>query len=127
MTPGIKAAKNAKVAHTIHEYEHDASSDSYGLEAAEKLGVTIGRVFKTLVVNLDSNELAVAVIPVSSMLSMKRIAKATGTKKAKMAEKTDVERATGYVLGGVSPLGQKKRLKTTLFLKMRGLLSRFNV
>jgi Cys-tRNA(Pro)/Cys-tRNA(Cys) deacylase len=76
--------------------------------------VPADRVFKTLVVSLDNKELAVGVVPVSSMLSMKRIAKAVGAKKAAMAAQADVERATGYVLGGVSPLGQKKRLKTII-------------
>jgi Cys-tRNA(Pro)/Cys-tRNA(Cys) deacylase len=114
MTPGINVAKKNKVSHTIHEYSHDESSESYGLEAAEKMGVPEERVFKTLVVSLDNRELVVAVIPVSSMLSMKLIAKAAGAKKAAMADKSDVERATGYVLGGVSPLGQKKRLKTII-------------
>ncbi len=112
MTPGINVAVKAKIMHTVHEYDHDSSSESYGLEAAEKLGVAADRVFKTLVVKLDNYELAVGVIPVSSMLSMKRIAKAASAKKAIMAAQADVERATGYVLGGVSPLGQKKRLKT---------------
>lgn len=116
MTPGIKVAKKAKIRHTIHEYEHDPASESYGLEASQKLGVPAAQVFKTLVVRLDtrqnSTDLAVAVIPVSSQLSMKRIAKAAGAKKASMAEQAEVERATGYVLGGVSPLGQKKRLTT---------------
>ncbi|EGG95070.1 ybaK/ebsC protein [gamma proteobacterium IMCC1989] len=84
------------------------------MEAAEKMGVAEARVFKTLVVELDSKELAVGVIPVSSMLSMKLMAKAVGAKKATMANKPDVERSTGYVLGGVSPLGQKKRLKTVV-------------
>lgn len=111
MTPGINVAIKAKVAHTVHEYAHDPASESYGLEAAEKLGVPEARVFKTLVVSLDGRELAVGVVPVSSMLSMKQIAKAAGAKKAAMAAPADVERATGYVLGGVSPLGQKKRLK----------------
>lgn len=114
MTPGINVAKKAKVSHKVHEYSHEASSESYGLEAAEKLGVSEDRVFKTLVVSLDEKELAVGVIPVSSMLSMKLIAKAAGAKKAKMAEQSAVERSTGYVLGGVSPLGQKKRLRTYL-------------
>ncbi len=112
MTPGINAAKQAKIAYTIHEYSHDPSSESYGLEAAEKLGIPAARVFKTLVVSLDGATLAVGVVPVSSMLRMKLLAKAAGAKKAEMAAKTDVERSTGYVLGGVSPLGQKKRLKT---------------
>lgn len=114
MTPGIKAAKKAKIAHKIHEYQHDSSSESYGIEASEKLGIHESRVFKTLVVNLDGKELAVGVIPVSKMLSMKLIAKVTGAKKALMADKTDVERSTGYVLGGVSPLGQKRPLKTII-------------
>ena len=114
MTPGINIAKKAGIAHTVHEYAHDSSSASYGLEAAEKLGVPEDRVFKTLVVTLNNDALAVAVLPVSSMLSMKLMAKAAGAKKAVMADQADVERATGYVLGGVSPLGQKKRLKTII-------------
>ncbi|MFL7867308.1 MAG: Cys-tRNA(Pro) deacylase [Anaerolineales bacterium] len=114
MTPGINAARKAKIAHKVHEYVHDPATESYGLEAAEKLSVPEARVFKTLVVSLDSRELAVGVIPVSSMLSMKRMAKAAGAKKAAMADRADVERSTGYVLGGVSPLGQKKRLKTII-------------
>lgn len=78
------------------------------------MGVPEERVFKTLVVSLDGNELAVGVVPVSSKLNMKLIAKATGAKKAVMAKKSDVERSTGYVLGGVSPLGQKMNLKTLI-------------
>ena len=114
MTPGINIARQHKIVHRVHEYAHDASSESYGLEAAEKLGVPGEQVFKTLVVVLDSKELAVGVVPVTSMLSMKLIAKAAGAKKAAMADPADVERTTGYVLGGVSPLGQKKRLKTII-------------
>ena len=114
MTPGINQAKKHQVSHTIHEYSHDETSESYGLEAADKMGVTQERVFKTLIVILDNKELVVGIIPVSSMLSMKLIAKAVGAKKATMADKLDVERSTGYVLGGVSPLGQKKRLKTII-------------
>lgn len=110
----INVAKKNKVAHNIHTYSHDESSESYGLEAAEKMGVPGQRVFKTLVVLLDNKDLAVGVLPVSSMLSMKLIAKAAGAKKAVMADKSDVARSTGYVLGGVSPLGQKKRLKTVI-------------
>lgn len=114
MTPAINAARKHKITHKIHEYAHDASSESYGLEAAEKTGVPAERIFKTLVVILDNKELAVGVIPVSATLSMKRFARAVGAKKAAMADKSDVERSTGYVLGGVSPLGQKKRLRTVL-------------
>lgn len=112
MTPAIKLAQKADTNHRVHEYQHDSASESYGLEAAEKLGITETRVFKTLVVKLDQKELAVAVIPVSTMLSMKLMAKACGAKKATMAPQSEVERSTGYVLGGISPLGQKKRLKT---------------
>ncbi|RYY02942.1 MAG: Cys-tRNA(Pro) deacylase [Gammaproteobacteria bacterium] len=112
MTPAIIALQKAKVVFTTHEYLHDPAAESYGLEAADKMGVDAASVFKTLVVMLDAKDYAVAVIPVSDMLSMKQIAKAAGAKKAAMADKTDVERITGYVLGGVSPVGQKKRLKT---------------
>ena len=114
MTPAINLAKKNRIVHTVHEYAHDAKSESYGLEAAEKLGVPGERVFKTLVVNVDNQSLAVGVVPVTSMLSIKLIAKAVGAKKATMAEQSDVERSTGYVLGGVSPMGQKKRLKTII-------------
>ncbi|MFV8572195.1 Cys-tRNA(Pro) deacylase [Marinobacter sp. SBS5] len=112
MTPGILAAKKAKISYTVHEYEHDPSAESYGNEAADKMGVDPNRVFKTLVVATDGKELVVGLVPVTRMLSLKLIAKAAGTKKAGMADKQDVQRSTGYVLGGVSPLGQKKRLKT---------------
>lgn len=112
MTPAIKLLEKAKINFKVHEYHHDPAAESYGLEASEKLGVEDARVFKTLVVTLDAKDFAVAVIPVAHMLSMKHIAKAAGAKKAAMADKVAVERITGYVLGGVSPLGQKKRLKT---------------
>lgn len=112
MTPGILAAQRAKVAFTVHEYEHDPAAESYGNEAVEKTGANPYQVFKTLVVSLDGKDLAVAVVPVSAMLSLKLIARAAGAKKAAMADKQLVQRTTGYVLGGVSPLGQKKRLKT---------------
>ena len=113
MTPAITLAKQKKITHRIHAYEHDPASESYGLEAAEKLGVAPERVFKTLVVSLDgSGKLAVGVVPVSGMLNLKQIARAAGARKAVMADKTLVERSSGYVLGGVSPLAQKKSLPT---------------
>jgi len=112
MTPAINAAKKGNLSFKLHEYVHDSSSESYGLEAAEEMAVPVEQVFKTLVVSLDVKNHAVAVLPVSSMLSMKRIAKTAGAKKAVMADKEIVERSTGYVLGGVSPLGQKKCLQT---------------
>ena len=114
MTPAINTAKKAKIKFNTHEYEHDSNAESYGIEAADKMGVSILQVFKTLVVYLDQKNFAVGLVPVSGMLNMKRIAKAAGAKKAIMADKHDVERLTGYVLGGVSPLGQKKRLKTVI-------------
>jgi Cys-tRNA(Pro)/Cys-tRNA(Cys) deacylase len=114
MTPAMDVAKKNKITHKVHQYLHDSTSESYGLEAAEKMGVPEGQVFKTLVVRLNTKELIVGVVPVSSMLSMKFIAKAAGAKKAEMAPQSEVERSTGYVLGGVSPLGQKKSLKTII-------------
>ncbi|PSF13472.1 Cys-tRNA(Pro) deacylase [Marinobacter fuscus] len=112
MTPAIKAAQKAKIRYTLHEYDHDPAAESYGEEAVEKTGAAPGQVFKTLVVSLDGKELAVGIVPVSAMLGLKQIARAAGAKKAAMADKQLVQRTTGYVLGGVSPLGQKKQLKT---------------
>ena len=114
MTPAVKLAKKLKLDYQIHEYQHDASAESYGLEAAEKLSVAGEQVFKTLVVENEAGDLAVAVLPVTAMLNLKKTAKALGCKKVQMAEPKKVERSTGYVLGGVSPLGQKKRLKTVI-------------
>lgn len=112
MTPAVTLARKLNIRHTVHEYEHDPGSDSYGLEAAEKLNLPPERVFKTLVARLDSGELVVGVLPASSKLNLKLLAKAGGAKKALMAPGPDVERSSGYVLGGVSPLGQRKRLRT---------------
>lgn len=114
MTPGIEAARKAGVQHAIHQYDHDANSESYGLEAAEKMGVDPDRVFKTLVVETDGGQLVVGIVPVSASLNLKKIAKAAKAKKAAMADKQKVQRTTGYVLGGVSPLGQKKALTTVI-------------
>jgi len=116
MTPAITAAKRARLNHRIHEYRHDPSAASYGLEAAEALGIEPSRVFKTLLVALngDAKRLAVGVVPVSQQLDLKAIAAACGAKKAEMAEPREAERATGYVVGGISPLGQKKRLPTVI-------------
>ncbi|MDN6180180.1 MAG: Cys-tRNA(Pro) deacylase [Halomonas subglaciescola] len=112
MTPAIESAKKARVAFATHAYIHDESAASYGLEAAEKLGVAPEAIFKTLVVMLDGKRLAVGIVPVTAQLGLKHIARAAGAKKAAMAPPAEVERATGYVLGGVSPLGQKKCLLT---------------
>lgn len=112
MTPAIQLAKKADISFYVHEYTHDPGHESYGLEAAQKMGVSPEQVFKTLVVALDTKVLAVAIVPVDRQLSMKQIARAAGARKATMAAAADVQRSTGYVLGGVSPLAQKKRLAT---------------
>lgn len=112
MTPAIKLAQKHNISHTIHEYKHDSSHASFGEEAAEKLGVSQDQVFKTLVIELDTKALAVCILPVSHTLNLKAAAKSANAKKAIMADKQDIQRSTGYVLGGVSPLGQKKRLTT---------------
>ncbi len=114
MTPAIAKAKQAKIKYAVHEYEHDASAQSYGLEAAEKMNISPERVFKTLVVTPGDRELIVAVLPVSSQLDLKKLAKSVGAKKLGMADVKKVESTTGYVVGGVSPLGQKKQLKTVI-------------
>lgn len=125
MTPATDTVKKAGIEFRIHEYEHDPASRAYGEEAASKLGIEHNRIFKTLVVSAKSKGLAVALVPVSRQLDLKRIAKALGVKKAAMAEKTDVERATGYVLGGVSPLGQKKKLATLIDASAKTLATLF--
>ncbi|QYK01440.1 Cys-tRNA(Pro) deacylase [Shewanella psychrotolerans] len=112
MTPATKALDKAKINYTVHEYQHQAGSGAYGLEAAEKLNLDVACVFKTLVAEVDNHKLVVAIIPVDKKLNMKCLAKAVGSKKAAMASPEKVQRSTGYVLGGVSPLGQKKTLET---------------
>jgi len=114
MTPAINLLQKLGLPHRVHEYSHAAGAVSYGLEAAEKLGLEAQQVFKTLVLSLERGSLVVAVLPADKQLSMKRLAKAVGAKKACMADPRVVERSSGYVLGGVSPLGQKKTLQTVI-------------
>jgi Cys-tRNA(Pro)/Cys-tRNA(Cys) deacylase len=114
MTPAVVAAQKAAVQFSLHEYVHDPGAPSYGREAAEKLGVNPGRVFKTLVVQLDGGRLCIAIVPVERSLDLKALAAALGAKRAEMADARSAERATGYALGGISPLGQRKRLPTVL-------------
>ena len=114
MTPAINLAKSLCLDYQVHEYSHDPSAESYGEEAADKLGVSPEQVFKTLVVIDEAAKLAVAIVPVCSKLNLKKVARALGCKKVQMADPKAVERSTGYVLGGVSPLGQKKRLPTVI-------------
>jgi Cys-tRNA(Pro)/Cys-tRNA(Cys) deacylase len=102
-----------KIAHRVHEYEHDPRAESYGAEAADALGVEPARVFKTLVAEVDG-ALTVAVVPVTGSVDLKALAAAAGGKRAAMADPAAAERATGYVRGGISPLGQRKRLPTVV-------------
>ena len=113
MTPACKILKSQKIDYTIHEYEHDAQAQSFGLEAAEKLGLNVEEVFKTLMVT-DEKNYFVAILPVSHQLNLKKVASAFGCKKLSMANPKDAERLSGYLVGGISPIGQKKRLKTVI-------------
>jgi Cys-tRNA(Pro)/Cys-tRNA(Cys) deacylase len=107
-TPAIRALEDAGVRFSLHEYEHDPRATSYGEEAAEKLDVDAARLFKTLVVSVDG-ALAVACVPVTAQLDLKQLGK-----RARMADKGEAQAATGYVSGGTSPLGQRRRLPTHL-------------
>ena len=108
-TTATIALERARIPFTVHEYDHDPRHASYGLEAVSALGADPSRVFKTLVAEVDGR-LTVGVVPVERQLDLKALAAAAGGKRAKMAEVSDAERATGYVAGGISPLGQRKRL-----------------
>ncbi|WP_122846489.1 Cys-tRNA(Pro) deacylase [Pseudomonas viridiflava] len=112
MTPALDLLKKVRAEHRVHSYEHDPKAASYGLEAAEKLGLEPVRVFKTLLASTEKGELLVAVVPVVGTLDLKALAHAAGAKKTEMADPAAAQRSTGYLLGGISPLGQKKRLRT---------------
>ena len=114
VTPAIRYLQKRKIPFSVHKYILDRSASSYGLDAARAMSIPASEVFKTLVVSLKDNRFAVAIIPASEKLCMKSMAKAVGAKTADMADGAVVQRMTGYVLGGVSPLGQKKRLATVI-------------
>jgi Cys-tRNA(Pro)/Cys-tRNA(Cys) deacylase len=109
-TTATIALERAKIRFTLHEYTHDPRADSFGLEASAALGIAPELLFKTLVATIDGGALAVGVVPVSRQLDLKALAAAVGGKKAAMADAAVAERATGYVVGGISPVGQKRRL-----------------
>lgn len=113
-TPALAALQRAGVTHTVRRYEHDPSADSFGQEAAEKLGLEPRRVFKTLMVTEqgDPRNLAIGIVPVSGHLSLKAMAQAMGVKKCAMASVDVAEKTSGYVAGGISPLGQRRQLPT---------------
>ena len=112
-TPATVSLARAGIAFTAHTYEHDPRAAAYGLEAAEKLGLDPDRVFKTLLANVDG-ALAVGIVPVAQQLDLKALAQALGGKRAEMADPAVAERKTGYVVGGISPIGQKTTLATVL-------------
>jgi Cys-tRNA(Pro)/Cys-tRNA(Cys) deacylase len=112
-TPAVAALSKAGIDHRVHRYDHDPMAPSFGREAAKELDVEEGRVFKTLVTSVDGR-LVVAVVPVDAEVDMKALAATLKAKRAEMAEPALVERATGYVRGGISPVGQKRRLPTVI-------------
>lgn len=112
MTPAINLLKKHGIAHSVLSYPHDPDAASYGGEAVQQLGLDPAQVFKTLLASTEKGELLVAVVPVVGSLDLKALAHAAGAKKAEMADPAAAQRATGYLLGGISPLGQKKRLRT---------------
>lgn len=112
-TPATRLLRQLGVAHTVHEYRHDAARPDYGAEAVEALGVAAARVFKTLVAEVDGAP-TVACVPVTATLDLKALAAAAAGKRARMTDIAAAERATGYVAGGISPLGGRKRLPLVL-------------
>lgn len=112
-TPALVELTRLGISFEVREYDHDPAAPSFGLEAAEKLGLPADQIFKTLVADVDGNHV-VAIVPVNHQVSLKLLAKAVGGKKAAMADPVVAQRITGYVVGGISPIGQKKKLTTVL-------------
>ena len=112
MTPAIALVKKMRINHAVHSYSHDPRTASYGLEAAEQLGLAAERVYKTLLVSTENAELLVALVSVNAQLNLKALAAAAKVKKVEMADPQRAQRSSGYLVGGISPLAQKKALRT---------------
>ena len=125
MIPAIKQLKKSKVSFKTHRYQHDSTVDSFGIEAVEKLYLNAKQVFKTLIISTDTKQLVVAIVPVKYKLNLKSIAKVLQVKKVTMANVNQVQNSTGYILGGVSPLGQKRKLTTIIDQSAQGFDSIF--
>ena len=123
-TSATIALERAGIPFAVHEYAHDPRHSSYGLEASQALGVAAERVFKTLIAEVDGT-LVAGVVPVEGQLDLKALAAAAGGKRAAMAAVTAAERATGYVAGGISPVGQRKRLPVFLDASALGFATVF--
>ena len=114
MTPAINLLKKHGIVHSVLSYPHDPDADSYGGEAVQQLGLDPAQVFKTLLASTEKHELLVAIVPVSGTLDLKALAEAAGCRKCEMAPPEQAQRATGYLVGGISPLAQKKKHRTFL-------------
>jgi len=114
MTPAINTATASGINFKVHSYTHNTSNTAYGDEASRKLGINAEQIFKTLVCETQDSELVVGIISVSAQLNLKAMASSVNAKKVALADKDKVERITGYVIGGISPLGQKKALRTII-------------
>jgi Cys-tRNA(Pro)/Cys-tRNA(Cys) deacylase len=114
VTPAIQTLKKAGIAHRVHEYAHDPAVESFGEEAAQALGIDETVIFKTLLAATGPKDFVVGIVPVCCQLDLKALAAAIGAKRAEMAPPAAAERLTGYVVGGISPIGQRRKLPTVI-------------